>query len=152
MQGYWQVDLDSVALNGNTTVSQISSIIDTGTTQIIGDTANVAAIYAQIPGAALAPAEGDGIYTSMSPLSPISCSMLTRFRTVVPCDFNSTLSLTFGGTEFSVNPSTFNLGPLSSNDSSTCIGGLGAQSALTNRESISNVTVLYPRRNAHAQN
>ncbi|EIM89716.1 acid protease [Stereum hirsutum FP-91666 SS1] len=113
-EGYWQVDLDSVALNGNTTVSQISSIIDTGTTQILGDTTNVAAIYAQIPGAALAPEEGDGIYT-------------------IPCDFNSTLSLTFGGTAFSVNASTFNLGQLSSNDSSTCIGGLGAQSQLTNR-------------------
>lgn len=69
MQGYWQVDMDSVSLNGNQTVSQISSIIDTGTTQILGDTANVAAIYAQIPGAALAPEEGDGIYTSMAPLT-----------------------------------------------------------------------------------
>lgn len=64
MKGYWQVDLDSVSVNGNETVSQLSSIIDTGTTQILGDTDNVAAIYSQISGAAEATELGDGLYTS----------------------------------------------------------------------------------------
>ncbi|KAI0305956.1 acid protease [Multifurca ochricompacta] len=86
IQSYWQ-----------------TAIIDTGTTQIVGDTSSVQAIYQQIPGSADA---GQGTWT-------------------IPCDFNTPVSLTFGGQEFTVSPQTFNLGPESSG-SSTCVGGIGA--------------------------
>lgn len=110
-EGYWQVDLDGVSVDGDSVVNSISSIIDTGTTQIVGDEDNVAAVYKKISGAAEASQYGDGIYT-------------------IPCDFNTPLSLTFGGQEFTVDPSTFNLGQADSSGSA-CIGGLAADSSLT---------------------
>lgn len=53
----------------------------------------------------------------------------------VPCDFNSTATLTFGGTPFTVAPSTFNGGPADSDlTGSTCLGGLAGTSDLTDRK------------------
>ncbi|THH15734.1 hypothetical protein EW146_g4790 [Bondarzewia mesenterica] len=108
---YWQVNLDGLSVDGSSAVGSISTIIDTGTTQIIGDSDNVASVYSQISGAQEADEYGQGTYT-------------------IPCDFSSTLTLTFGGTDFSVDPSTMNLGPIS-DGSSTCIGGLASDSSLT---------------------
>ncbi|CAL1703173.1 unnamed protein product [Somion occarium] len=49
-QAYWQVKLDSVTANSKASVGSIPAIIDTGTTLIIGDNANVKKFYASIPG------------------------------------------------------------------------------------------------------
>lgn len=46
------MDLDGVEVNGKKAVGSISSVIDTGTTLIIGDKKNVAAVCKKIPGAA----------------------------------------------------------------------------------------------------
>jgi cathepsin D len=48
--GFWQVNLQGVVFNGRTVVGAGSAIIDTGTTLIIGDTTDVTALYAAIPG------------------------------------------------------------------------------------------------------
>ncbi|KAH8997787.1 acid protease [Lactarius hatsudake] len=49
-QGYWQGSLDGISVNGKTVVSGQGGIIDTGTTQVIGDTQSVQAIYDAIHG------------------------------------------------------------------------------------------------------
>jgi len=36
-QGYWQVAMDALSLGGKSVISNIDSIIDTGTTLIVGD-------------------------------------------------------------------------------------------------------------------
>lgn len=108
-QGYWQVNMDGVSVGGNQAVSTTSSIIDTGTTLIVGDKNGVAAIYNAIPGAKDASSTvGDGFWT-------------------VPCSaFDSAnVSLTFGGTSFPLSTPTWNLGTVS-DGSTDCIGGIVA--------------------------
>lgn len=64
---YWRVALDAVVVNGHTvpTGSQNSSIIDTGTSLILGPASQVRALYAHIPGSRehLIPDDpNDGLY------------------------------------------------------------------------------------------
>ncbi len=43
-------------------------------------------------------------------------------QTIVPCNTDVTVSVTFGGTTFNIPPSAYNLGAVSSQNS-TCVGG-----------------------------
>ncbi|KAJ3715622.1 acid protease [Lentinula guzmanii] len=105
--GFWQIDLQAVNVNEKAAVTGLSAIIDTGTTLIVGDPDNVAAFYAAIPGSADASKTvGPGFFT-------------------VPCDAIPSVSLTFGGTAFTVSPDTFNLGLVSAG-SNDCVGGVTA--------------------------
>lgn len=97
--------MDSATANGKPSVGRVSSIIDTGTTLIIGDNANVKKFYATIPGYKDASKLiGPGFYT-------------------VPCKSIPTVQLSFGGKGFSIDPSLFNLGALYKG-SSDCVGGI----------------------------
>ncbi|KAH9019324.1 acid protease [Lactarius deliciosus] len=106
-QGYWQGSLDGISVNGKTVIRGQGAIIDTGTTQVVGDTQSVKAVYAQIPGSKDI---GDGTWS-------------------IPCNFNTPVSITFSGKVFKISASTFNLGP-ESPGSSTCVGGFGASDDL----------------------
>ncbi|THH14979.1 hypothetical protein EW146_g5430 [Bondarzewia mesenterica] len=107
---FWQVGMDGLSVDDSSVVGSISTIIDTGTTQIIGDSYNVGVIYSKIPGAQAAFEYGDGLYA-------------------IPCDFSSRLTLTFDGTAFKVDPSDMILGRLPDN-SGLCLGGLAADDQL----------------------
>ncbi|KAI0061612.1 Asp-domain-containing protein [Artomyces pyxidatus] len=109
-EGYWQSTVDSVTVNGKKAVSSTAAILDTGTTQIVGDQTGIAAIHKQISGAKSAPQYGDGIYT-------------------IPCSFNTPITVTFGGTAFKLDPSTVQIGPVS-DGSSTCISGFAYDTSL----------------------
>jgi len=50
MQGFWQVSLDSITVNGNVAVSAGDAIFDTGSPFIVGDQDAIARIYDHIPG------------------------------------------------------------------------------------------------------
>ena len=43
----------------------------------------------------------------------------------VPCDTNVTVSITFGGTPFTISPKTLSLGPYGSG-SNKCVGSISA--------------------------
>ncbi|KAK7691231.1 hypothetical protein QCA50_006334 [Cerrena zonata] len=104
-KGYWQVNMDSVSANGKTPVGRVSSIIDTGTSLIIGDTANVKKFYASISGSKDASKTiGAGFYT-------------------VPCKSIPNVQMSFGGKAFSIAPSLFNLGA-AVRGSSDCVGAI----------------------------
>lgn len=106
-QGFWQLNFDSVNVGTNQAVGSLSTIIDTGTTLVIGDTQNVAALYAAIPGSADASSTvGQGFFT-------------------VPCDAIPDISVTLGGTAFHISADTFNLGQVSAG-SADCVGGIAA--------------------------
>ena len=106
-QGYWQTTLQSITVGGKSTGKNIQSIIDTGTTLIIGDRKNVAAVYKAIPGSKDASSTvGDGYYT-------------------VPCASVPTVSFTYGGKAFPISPTFFNLGP-TYKGSKDCVGGIVA--------------------------
>ncbi|KAF7978615.1 hypothetical protein HWV62_45358 [Athelia sp. TMB] len=102
-KGYWQVELGGLSVNNKPVFSlgPIASIIDTGTTLIIGDTARVTEFYSQVSGAKEL---GDGMWS-------------------VPCNAIPQASLTFGGQKFAISSSAFNLGQVTEG-SSDCVGGL----------------------------
>ncbi|KAF7982811.1 hypothetical protein HWV62_25743 [Athelia sp. TMB] len=107
-EGYWQVALDGVSVGGSKTLDSLDSIIDTGTTLIVGDSTNVAKLYKAIPGSKDASSSvGAGFYT-------------------VPCDSIPDISLTFNGQSFDISSTSFNLGPATSG-SSDCVGGISSQ-------------------------
>jgi hypothetical protein len=80
VQGYWQVTLDGILLDGRKVFSATEAIIDTGSTLILGPSEVVAAIYERIPGAMPA-LKGDGansgLYTSSSSRNCFLKSFLT---------------------------------------------------------------------------
>ncbi|KAG7445898.1 acid protease [Guyanagaster necrorhizus] len=103
--GFWQISMDSANVDGEAVVGNLSAIIDTGTTLIIGDTKSVSELYDSISGSKDASQTvGDGYFT-------------------VPCDSIPNISLTFGGKAFSISADTFNVGQ-AEQGSSDCIGGI----------------------------
>ena len=69
VQGYWQVTLDGIVLDGHKFLLATQAIIDTGSTLILGPPEVVAAIYEQIPGAhpsLKSDGTNSGLYTSSS--------------------------------------------------------------------------------------
>lgn len=112
-EGYWQVILDGIMLDGREVVSVTQAIIDTGSTLILGPAEVVEAIYGRIPGAipALDPnGIKSGLYT-------------------VPCNFDMTIALKFGKRAFPIAPSIFNLGPVNGQPN-RCYGGMASQSKI----------------------
>ncbi|KAI0090411.1 acid protease [Irpex rosettiformis] len=109
-KGYWQVTLDAVSVNGNSAVGPLQSVIDTGTTLIIGDASHVKAFYSKISGSKDASSTvGPGYYT-------------------FPCSSTPQVSFTFAGQAFKIDPKLFNLGRVSLG-SNQCVGGVvGSQS------------------------
>ncbi|VDB98852.1 unnamed protein product [Peniophora sp. CBMAI 1063] len=103
-EGYWQVDMDGFSVGGSQAVSSTSAIIDTGTTLIVGDSQSVASAYESISGAQ---DNGDGTYT-------------------VDCDLDTDISITFGGQDFTISPSTFALDA----GNGQCIGGLSYEDSI----------------------
>ena len=77
-----------------------------GTTFLIGDTTDVAALYSQIPGSADATdTVGPGFFT-------------------FPCASPPTVGMILNGTILDISPDIFNLGNL---DDDNCVGGIVAQ-------------------------
>lgn len=101
--------MDSVSTNNKPALGQLTAIIDTGTTFVIGDTASVKTFYSKIPGSKDASSTvGAGFYT-------------------VPCNAIPTVQLAFGGKSFSIPPAVFNLGSVTAR-SQDCVGGIVASS------------------------
>ncbi|KAI0292193.1 acid protease [Multifurca ochricompacta] len=106
-EGYWQVDFGGVSVDGSQVKQGASSIVDTGTTLIIGDTNGIAALFAKIPGSRQI---DNGLYA-------------------IPCNFNAKISVNFGGKDFNVDPKMFNLGPIDQS-SNLCLAGAASSNSL----------------------
>lgn len=103
--------MDKVLINGKAALGQLPSIIDTGTTLIIGDSAHVRSFYAKVPGARDASSVlGSGFYA-------------------YPCSSPPQISFMFGGRAFPISPQSFSLGRVSKG-SSYCVGGIVGESQL----------------------
>ncbi len=126
-QGYWQTNIDALNVNGQRIASLTDSIIDAGTTLILGDNKTVQAIYDQIPGSAHI---GSGFYSStyIRQLSLGHRVQLTRFSPV-PCLSSTIISVQIGGADFAIDYSTFNLGAVSKG-STDCHGGIAASDGI----------------------
>jgi len=107
VQGFWEADLNDTAVGGQSLGLQgRSAILDTGTTLMIVPTADAVAIHQQIPGATF---DGTSTFT-------------------VPCNTNTTVSLTFGGQTFDIDPRDLAFTPVNGNNfnSGDCISGISA--------------------------
>ncbi|KAL5529952.1 hypothetical protein ACEPAF_6209 [Sanghuangporus sanghuang] len=104
---FWEVAAQRVAVGARGVVARAQdAIADTGTTLFIVDTASARAIYAAIPGSAdAARTLGEGFFT-------------------IPCDaVPGDVSVTLGGTAFTLSPDTLNFGRVSAR-SNACVGGI----------------------------
>ncbi|KDE09773.1 hypothetical protein MVLG_00173 [Microbotryum lychnidis-dioicae p1A1 Lamole] len=111
---YWQIPLDTITVGGNDLgISADNVVIDTGTTLIGAPAAAVAAIYAQISGAAAVSLSGSSGYYS------------------IPCSGTYNVAFTFGNVSYAIPADAFNTGQYDS--SGNC---LGAIFALTSSSSI----------------
>nr|GAT46207.1 predicted protein [Mycena chlorophos] len=81
--GFWIIPLDGASVNGKSVKIQSNTgFMDTGTTLLLMPEADAVAVHQQIPGAQ----QKNGQFT-------------------IPCDTKATVSLTFGGKNFDINPS-----------------------------------------------
>jgi len=104
-QGFWEGDVlfsvngQDLGLKGRT------AILDTGTTLIIAPAADAAAVHAKIDGAK---SDGQGGFT-------------------IPCTTTAVVSMSFGGTNFDINPTDLLFAPVDPNDlTGDCISGISS--------------------------
>ncbi|KAI0294298.1 acid protease [Multifurca ochricompacta] len=103
---YWTLPLTNLTVNSNSVTlpsgSSSYAAIDTGTTLIGGPTAQVSALYAQIPGSAAETGQFQGYYN-------------------YPCSTSVNIALSFGGQSWSISPTDFKLTEL---ESGRCLGAI----------------------------
>ncbi|KJA26380.1 hypothetical protein HYPSUDRAFT_36694 [Hypholoma sublateritium FD-334 SS-4] len=101
-EGFWEGAIDSVSLNGaDLGLSGRTAILDTGTTLMVLPAADAQTILSGVDGAQ---SDGQGGF-------------------VVPCDTTASLALTFGGQEFTIEPTDFAIQPVggaAANNLCTC--------------------------------
>ncbi|KIJ62514.1 hypothetical protein HYDPIDRAFT_25627 [Hydnomerulius pinastri MD-312] len=103
--GNW---VQSVSANGSQVLGNLPAIVDSGTTLLLGDAKNIAALYERINGTA--DPENPGHYT-------------------LPCDSFPEISFKIGNRSFSVPPDMYNLGPIN-NSSNNCMSAIYANDDL----------------------
>ncbi|KAK4058007.1 hypothetical protein OIO90_000746 [Microbotryomycetes sp. JL221] len=104
--GYWQIPLEGITVEGNSTgITADAVVVDTATTLIGGPEAAVAAIYANIPEAQPYTLQGESGYFSM------------------PCSSQVDVSLQFGGKSYSIPADSFNAGAIDS-AGQNCLGAV----------------------------
>jgi len=107
-QGFWEGALDAVTVDGQDAGLQgRTAILDTGTTLIVAPVADATAVHQLITGST---ADGQGGFT-------------------VPCDFNQSVALTFGGTVFAIEPQDIAIQPVdAANPTGDCTSGISGGS------------------------
>jgi len=115
---FWLLSLSSVTVGGKsvqiTSGDSAVSAIDTGTTLIGGPSNDVAAIWAAVPGSGPSQAQ-QGFFN-------------------FPCSTQVSVSLSFGGKSWAINPQDMNIGQ-ESRGSTMCLGAIFDLSMGTNIES-----------------
>ncbi|KAI0374203.1 protease [Pilatotrama ljubarskyi] len=103
--GFWQIGGGKVAVGNTTVVSDIETIVDSGTTLIYGPPKDVATLYQSIPGSSLFDSE-NGFY---------------KF----PCDaVPSDVAFNWGGNDWTVSAENFNAGKVNEVE---CVGAIAAK-------------------------
>jgi len=113
---FWLLALSRLTVNGKAvTLSSPNALsaIDTGTTLIGGPHADVVALYAAIPNSVDLGSDDPGFYA-------------------FPCNTNITLTMSFGGQAWPINPLDFNAGQVNSGRNPLCLGAVFDLSLGTN--------------------
>ncbi|KAH9945288.1 acid protease [Epithele typhae] len=102
--GFWEGAMDAVTVDGTDTgLTGRTAILDTGTTLIIAPTADADAVHKLISGAQ---SDGQGGF-------------------VIPCNTNSTVALSFGGTSFDISTKDLVFAQ-ADNTGTNCISGISS--------------------------
>ncbi|PFH53096.1 hypothetical protein AMATHDRAFT_138478 [Amanita thiersii Skay4041] len=102
--GFWEANMDAIKVDGqDTSLQGRTAILDTGTTLIIAPEQDAVAVHQLIQGSQ---SDGQGGFT-------------------VPCTTNASITLSFGGTEFAIDPRDIAFQPLDPrNPSGDCVSGI----------------------------
>jgi len=105
-QGFWEGALGGISVDGTDLgLTNRTAIHDTGTTLVIAPASDAAAVHAAIPGAK---SDGQGGFT-------------------IPCTSTAVVSLSFGGSEFSIDPRDLLFQPVDPNDlTGDCVSGISS--------------------------
>lgn len=140
--GYWAIPMDSIEVAGQTiNTNEGLAAIDTGTTLIGGPQDAVNQIYESIQGA--------------QPVNLGGSSSASMGYYAYPCSANPSISITFGGREFSINSQDFNAGALDTSGR-YCLGaifatdlGQGAPEWIVGDSFLKNVFSVYDYNNGN---
>jgi len=104
--GFWEADVGTIAIDGKDAgLTSRTAILDTGTTLVLAPAADAKVIHDGIPGAK---SDGIGGYT-------------------LPCKTNVTVSFTFGGGLFTIDPRDLVTSPVNADDpTGECVSGIVA--------------------------
>ncbi|WVF70803.1 hypothetical protein IAT40_005597 [Kwoniella sp. CBS 6097] len=102
--GFWQVEMRSVNVDGVEAVASRQAILDTGTSLMIAPPADAAAFHAQITGAADI---GGGMFS-------------------IPCTVDQEITMTFGEVAFQIDVRDLIFQPLSADLQGDCLSALSA--------------------------
>jgi len=107
-QGFWEAAMDDVTVDGQSVgLDGRTAILDTGTTLIVAPQADAEAVHNLITGST---SDGQGGFT-------------------VPCTFNQSVALTFGGSAFAIDPRDIAAQPVNANDpTGDCVSGISGGS------------------------
>jgi hypothetical protein len=119
-------------------LKNVNAIFDTGTTLILGDPAGIMALFLELSFGADRPEPvpgSPGYYTSTwaNLAADQPSQQYLVFHLTVPCDFDTPISIYFGGKEIKISPDTFNLGLIyySLDGSERCLAGAAWVGGLT---------------------
>jgi hypothetical protein len=112
-QGYWQVAVDEVVVNGfvdpvDTLLTKGQAAIDTGTTLVLAPLVAATSTFARVPGAIPVPLE-------------LINGALEPILYIYPCAESPSIAIDFAGTDFEIAPEDLNLGSLTG-DFGTIVG------------------------------
>ncbi|KAK6905569.1 hypothetical protein I203_106399 [Kwoniella mangroviensis CBS 8507] len=104
LEGFWQVDMAAVTIDGTNAVTGRQAILDTGTSLMIAPPTDAAAFHAQINGAADV---GGGMFS-------------------IPCTIDQEITMTFGNVAFQIDVRDLLFQPLSNDLTGDCLSSLSA--------------------------
>ncbi|EJF55819.1 acid protease [Dichomitus squalens LYAD-421 SS1] len=104
--GFWQLTGAKTYVNGESVVTGIETIIDTGTTILYGPPSAVKKVYAAV--------DGSGVYDS------------SQGYYYYPCDSPPTIAFSWGGKKWAISSDNLSLGETESG-SGKCVGALAGQ-------------------------
>ncbi|KAI0316720.1 aspartic peptidase domain-containing protein [Amylostereum chailletii] len=104
--GFWEANLDAISVGGQDAgLTGRTAILDTGTTLIIAPPNDAQTVMSAIPGAK---SDGQGGFT-------------------IPCTSNTTISMTFGGQQFDIDPRDLAFVPVDPTDlTGDCVAGISS--------------------------
>ncbi|TYJ53726.1 hypothetical protein B9479_005633 [Cryptococcus floricola] len=102
--GFWQVAMSAVSVDGQSAVTGKQAILDTGTSLMVAPEADATAVHQQIDGAADV---GGGMFS-------------------IPCTTNQAVSMTFGNVAFNIDARDMIFQPLTNDLTGDCLSSLSA--------------------------